>query len=247
MKVPILITNFNLYTWPKAMVKELQRMKECGPIIIIDNNSTYQPTLEWYDSLKGNEDVSVVRTGQNFGHLVVWRLGIDKRIKAEFGHPDYIVTDPDLDLSGCPDDTIVRMRELWYDSPSYPYIYRDEDAKGFNGVEFNIKDKIGLGIRVDDIPENALFFQSAEHRYHKQPTYGDLRLAPVDTTFAFYHVDTYQVCISGARTLAPYEVRHLPYYITPVEMNSDSEFRQYLDKANHSSTAKKIADGLQIG
>jgi hypothetical protein len=72
-------------------------------------------------------------------------------------------------------------------------------------------------------------------------------LAPVDTTFAFYHADTYQVCISGARTMTPYEVRHLPYYITPLEMESDWEFRQYLDKANHSSTAKKIADGLQIG
>jgi hypothetical protein len=47
--------------------------------------------------------------------------------------------------------------------------------------------------------------------------------------------------------MTPYEVRHLPYYITPLEMESDWEFRQYLDKANHSSTAKKIADGLQIG
>jgi hypothetical protein len=29
-------------------------------------------------------------------------------------------------------------------------------------------------------------------------------------------------------------------------LNADWEFRQYLDKANHASTAKKIADGLKI-
>ena len=246
MKTPVFITNFNLCTWPKAMVGELQRMKDCGHIIIIDNNSTYKPTLEWYDSLNGNDDVSVILTGKNHGHLVLWQLGLDKWIKKEFGYSDYIATDPDLDLSECPDDTIARLREIWYDSPSYPYIYQDERGIEFNGFRLNVKDKIGLGIRTDDIPQNALFFQPAEHRYKKQPIYNNLNLVPVDTTFAFHNVDTYQVCISGARTLPPYEMRHLPYYITPEEMKTNFEFQQYLDKASHSSTAKKIADGIKI-
>ncbi|NBU32988.1 MAG: hypothetical protein EBS36_07480, partial [Actinobacteria bacterium] len=96
-------------------------------------------------------------------------------------------------------------------------------------------------------PADALFFQQAELRYKKQPIWNGLQLAPVDTTFAFYHHEHYQrVCISGARMVAPYEVRHLPYYITKEDMNADWEFRQYLDKANHASTAKKIADGLNV-
>ncbi len=37
-----------------------------------------------------------------------------------------------------------------------------------------------------------------------------------------------------------------PIYLTADDLNADWEFRQYLDKANHASTAKKIADGLKI-
>jgi hypothetical protein len=30
-KIPVIITNFNLYTWPKAMVKKLMRMPGLDP------------------------------------------------------------------------------------------------------------------------------------------------------------------------------------------------------------------------
>ena len=71
-KIPVIITNFNLYTWPKAMVKKLKQMQDVGPILILDNGTTYAPTLEWYEQLKLEaNDVAVIRTGGNFGHLVV--------------------------------------------------------------------------------------------------------------------------------------------------------------------------------
>jgi len=246
-KIPVIITNFNLYTWPKAMVKKLMRMPGVGPILIVDNDSTYGPTLEWYEQLKleANE-VAVIRTGGNFGHLVAWQAQIPQQL-FDMGYPDYIVTDPDLDLSALPDDTLLRMRELWYDLPEKSYMYEQEEGDPFNGVRFSVKDKIGLGIRTDDVPADALFFQQAELRYKNQPYFHDLQLAPVDTTFAFYHHQRYQrVVIGGARMAAPYECRHLPYYLTADDLNADWEFRQYLDKANHASTAKKIADGLKI-
>ena len=96
-KIPVIITNFNLYTWPKAMVKKLMRMPGVGPILIVDNDSTYGPTLEWYEQLKieANE-VAVIRTGGNFGHLVAWQAQIPQQL-FDMGYPDYIVTDPDLD------------------------------------------------------------------------------------------------------------------------------------------------------
>lgn len=246
-KIPVIITNFNLYTWPKAMVKKLKQMQDVGPILILDNGTTYAPTLEWYEQLKLEaNDVAVIRTGGNFGHLVAWQAQIPMQL-FQMGYPDYIVTDPDLDLSALPNDTLMLMREAWYDLPVKTYMYEQEEGDPFNGVMFTVKDKIGLGIRTDDIPADALFFQQAELRYKKQPTWNNLQLAPVDTTFAFYHHEHYQrVCISGARMVAPYECRHLPYYLTAEDLNADWEFRQYLDKANHASTAKKIADGLQI-
>ncbi len=162
-KIPVIITNFNLYTWPKAMVKKLMRMPGVGPILIVDNDSTYGPTLEWYEQLKleANE-VAVIRTGGNFGHLVAWQAQIPQQL-FDMGYPDYIVTDPDLDLSALPDDTLLRMRELWYDLPEKSYMYEQEEGDPFNGVKFSVKDKIGLGIRTDDVPADALFFQHDQH------------------------------------------------------------------------------------
>jgi len=246
-KIPVIITNFNLYSWPKAMVKELKRMQDVGPILIVDNGSTYAPTLEWYEQLKQeSNEIAIVHAGRNYGHLVAWQAQIPMQL-FQMGYPDYIVTDPDLDLSGLPDDTLLRMRQLWYELPEKSYVYEQEKGDPFNGVRFSVKDKVGLGIRTDDVPADAVFFQQAELRYKKQPIWNGLQLAPVDTTFAFYHHEHYkQVLIGGARMVAPYEVRHLPYYITKEDMNADWEFRQYLDKANHASTAKKIADGLNI-
>ncbi len=55
----------------------------------------------------------------------------------------------------------------------------EEEGDPFNGVKFSVKDKIGLGIRTDDVPADALFFQQAELRYKNQPYFHDLQLAPV--------------------------------------------------------------------
>ena len=245
-KIPVIITNFNLYTWPKAMVKKLMRMPGVGPILIVDNDSTYGPTLEWYEQLKleANE-VAVIRTGGNFGHLVAWQAQIPQQL-FDMGYPDYIVTDPDLDLSALPDDTLLRMRELWYDLPEKTYMYEQEEGDPFNGVKFSVKDKIGLGIRTDDIPADALFFQQAELRYKNQPYFHDLQLAPVDTTFAFYHHQRYQrVVIGGARMVAPYECRHLPYYLTADDLNADWEFGSTLTKPTTPAPPRRLRTGLK--
>jgi hypothetical protein len=143
-KIPVIITNFNLYTWPKAMVKKLMRMPGVGPILIVDNDSTYGPTLEWYEQLKleANE-VAVIRTGGNFGHLVAWQAQIPQQL-FDMGYPDYIVTDPDLDLSALPDDTLLRMRELWYDLPEKSYMYEQRKATRLTGLGFRSRTKSAL-------------------------------------------------------------------------------------------------------
>ena len=48
MNIPVIINNRNLFTWPKAMVERIKEYDGVGEIIIVDNDSTYPPLLEWY-------------------------------------------------------------------------------------------------------------------------------------------------------------------------------------------------------
>ncbi len=45
MKIPIIINNFNLLTWPSKMLDVCKTFEDVGDLIIIDNNSTYEPLL----------------------------------------------------------------------------------------------------------------------------------------------------------------------------------------------------------
>ena len=253
--VPIVITNRNLTSWPKAMIQDLRRMNGCGPIVIVDNDSTAPETLEWYDSLDSDKDIAIIYTRVNMGHTAPWMVGIPNALYSQYGFREYIVTDPDLDLSGCPKDTLIMLREMLHEMDPSPYKYKGEGV--FKDVQFFCKDKIGLGIRIDDVPGDALFFNECERQYWEQkpmrPNYKNPLLpqvipAPVDTTFALYvweRNSTYG--IGGCRTMDPL-VRHLPYYVTESNLDDHQEFRNYLKKATEFSTCIQTikAKNLQI-
>lgn len=44
-KIPIILNNRDLYTWPKAMVSKIVQYDNVGQIIIVDNGSTYTITV----------------------------------------------------------------------------------------------------------------------------------------------------------------------------------------------------------
>ena len=64
MGIPVIINNRNLLTWPKAMVRDLNKWEGIGDIYIVDNGSTYEPLLEWY----ATNPCKVVMLGENLGH-----------------------------------------------------------------------------------------------------------------------------------------------------------------------------------
>lgn len=249
--VPIIINNRNLSIWPKAMVAELKRMKLCGPIVVVDNDSSNPDTLKWYyEELSKDSNAVVIYARLNGGHKAPFTLGVPISLKEQFGYRYYIVTDPDLDLSACPDTTIEEMLDM--------YQNMDESIFDFKGNRCNLKDKIGIGIRTDDVPKNALFMHPCELEYAawkpakpnwKRPD--DTRVvqpALVDTTFALYDFNRiHHYGMGGCRTIH-IQMRHLPYYFTPDNFDSDTaeakEFRTYLATANNSSTAKLIQQGI---
>src|SRR6478736_387431 len=99
MKIPVIINNRDLLTWPKAMLERISRYTDVGTIIIVDNGSTNPELMSWYKT----RPCDFVIYAPNLGHTAPWQ------IFPEFCKGKYVVTDSDLDLSNTPDDTLVYL------------------------------------------------------------------------------------------------------------------------------------------
>ena len=72
--------------------------------IFVDNNSDYPPLLEYYKTTP----YQIIRMPQNYGYKVVWEQNLLEKLGIT---GNYIVTDPDLDLTGIPDDFLSVLEE----------------------------------------------------------------------------------------------------------------------------------------
>ncbi len=211
MKVPVIINNRNLLTWPKAMVRDLSKWKWIGDIYIVDNGSTYEPLLEWY----ATKPCEVISLGVNAGHQAPWLCGLVQKL----GEPYYAVTDPDLDLSKTSKQTIVRCIE-WLQ-------------------EFPFVGKVGLLLRWDDVPPRSSYYTHVNtYEAQRQKSSRIVKAAKVDvaidTTFAVYNRQDY--FIGGVSLLE--SARHIPWYYSEKERKADKEFSQYLASASAASSYK---------
>lgn len=245
--INIIINNFNLVTWPKEMVNTILGWKKVQQIFIVDNNSDYFPTLDWYKQIELHPKIKVIKMKFNLGQYAPWSILLPKQFFTLFGHRYYVVTDADLDLSGLPKDILEIMYDEYQKTPYPAYKYQGRHDDPWRESELLPRLKVGLGIRVDDIPKEQIFFTGMELRYHEQPIIGNIQLAPVDTTFAMYD---YQYSdkpkIGGVRTIEPYLCRHLPYYFTEKSLEEDEEFKNYLNTASDASSTKRRFKGEKI-
>jgi hypothetical protein len=106
-------------------------------VILIDNKSSYQPLLDWYEVCP----FKVYRLNENLGHLSFWLSGISETYKDRF----YFLTDHDLDLSQIPDDFVDVL---------------------FKGLENPKKPlKSGFSLKIDDLPDNTYANQVRDWEY----------------------------------------------------------------------------------
>ena len=215
-KVPVFIVNYNRINYPKAMCEYLSDNDTgCEPIII-DNNSDYQPLLEWYDKCQ----FKIERMHTNYGNCVLWTSGILNKYNLQ---GNYILTDPDLDLSGIPKD-FLHILQTGLDRYSWA-------------------DKCGFSLRIDDLPDRPLSsdIKGIEIRYWDNKLDEMYIKAPIDTTFSLFRTRMHSFdCI---RTNVPYCARHLNWYHTKENIPEDELY--YLNSIstnfNHwSSQLKKI-------
>lgn len=210
--IPIIINNRNRYEYLLRLINSLTK-RGYKNIIILDNNSTYPPLLDYYKNTCNHE---VVFLGKNLGHLALWKSHVYKRVKNSF----YVYTDPDLEIyENCPNDF---MKYLWQGLVDNPRVQ-----------------KIGLGLITNDLPD-CFKLKETVIEWEKKFTsinYNNLFYkAHVDTTFALY-----RPYASGGshdfkltlRSKYPYMIHHLPWYVDSASISDEDKF--YLESIESST------------
>ena len=153
---------------------------------------------------------------KNIGHLALWRTEHYKRFYKDY----YVYTDSDVELiDECPTNFLQTLLD---------------EMKRNTSVN-----KIGLGLKIDDLPDHFQNKQqviSWEMQFHTSLIRNRYYKADVDTTFALYRpgithgANKYLLMY---RTIFPYELRHLPWYL---DLNKLSEEELYYIKNAKTST-----------
>jgi hypothetical protein len=187
------IISFNRLTYLRNLCTELVK-RGCKPVII-DNRSTYPPLLAWL-----NNCPYPVYTVNNSGSRSPW---INNLVQGDH----YIITDPDLDISGVPLDMVDVLMKGLEDNPTAV--------------------KCGLSLTIDDLPDND--YANGAKEYEKRfwvSKKGNYYNADVDTTLALYDSTRLQGnnFFHAVRVAPPYSCRHLPWYNTPENLTEEEKF-----------------------
>jgi hypothetical protein len=145
---------------------------------------------------------------KNFGHMVVWNQGLLKRLGI---NGEYIVTDPDLDLSNIPDDFLSVLKEGLRRYPQY--------------------DKCGFSLELKGATAQCTI--DWENQFWQKPLDDKYFNAAIDTTFALYKIPEFS--FNALRTNRPYTAVHVPWTYTHVKDLPEDE--QYYYKTQNENTA----------
>jgi hypothetical protein len=203
------IINYNRLTLPVAMADYLASTPGIQPIIV-DNASTYPPLLEYYE----HSPHTVERMDANYGNCVVFHPESYLKHKYQLDNGQrFIITDPDLDLSGIPKD-FLRLLHTGLDR--YPWAC-----------------KAGFSLETHGIPYQnfgAVMQWEAIHWSHKLDEH--FYRADIDTTFCLCRGFVHD--FPAVRTERPYIARHVPWHYTLATVPEDE--RYYLETAGKWST-----------
>jgi hypothetical protein len=158
-------------------------------IYLIDNDSAYEPLLDWYDRTPHE----LIRLPRNYGKFSLWDAP-DLFQLTRGRH--FVYTDPDvIPDDDCPPDVFEFLRALL------------DRYRGIN--------KARLGLLVDDLPECYRHRRAVaewERGYWLWPLEQGVYYAAIDTTFAMYRPGSGPKPLDAARTGRPYVARHSPWY-----------------------------------
>lgn len=220
MKIPIIINNRNLLTWPKKMIEVIKSFDNVGEIIIVDNESTYEPLLEWYEK----KPCQIVFSKNN-GQSCPWDINLPEKLNQKY----YVVTDSDLDLSQTPKDCLTYIREKMEKYQEYS--------------------KIGLSLSNWDVsvdsPYHHFLRNWAINNWDTNSVVDGLLTGQIfDTTFGMYNLEKHPHSGKNCTTYSPYSANHIPWEITNQTIKNmkdvNFEFYYYLKNATSASSYKRF-------
>lgn len=216
--IPVFVIVRDRFEQLKQTVSSLEKAEGID-IVLIDNQSTYEPTVEY---LK-NSPHQVHYLNQNLYHNSPWTSGLVPKDSY------YGVTDPDIRVvDECPSSWPSFMIEILSTRPSLP--------------------KVGFSLRIDNIPDHYAFKQNVllhEGQFWLQ-SLGlqrnvEIYNSPVDTTLAIYNKNsTYS--LAAVRTGWPYTAEHLAWYVDSNNLTEDELY--YRNHANRHVASWPYADGV---
>ena len=196
--VPILIVCRDRLTPLRELVQWLEAAGH-QEIVMIDNDSTYEPLLGYYESTLHR----VIRLAENAGpYKSIW----DNKSVAELTDKrPFVVTDSDVVPDEmCPFDGVDYLGWVLQRFPGYV--------------------KAGFGLRIDDLPtwyELSENVRDWESNYWLRPIRRGLYHAKIDTTFALYRAGSAFSYGPAIRTGAPYVARHAPWYSNSAQPSAE--------------------------
>jgi hypothetical protein len=184
-------------------------------VIILDNASTYEPLLEYYNNCPFK-----VHRLPNLGKNALWDSGIYKEVNEYF-----VYTDSDLDVSMVPEDWVEVLMEGFDRFPDL--------LKSGLSWEENTAPQENPAFALDSMPSSIAWQNKLD---------GGWWGYPIDTSFAINKPQT-PFTISGVRKDRPYTGLHLPWHIvlepskdvTKKSVLFDDEILYYFEHAENSS------------
>lgn len=222
--IPVFIVFRDRVTMARNLYRQVRQLTGAAPILI-DNNSTWGPFLDW---IREDDDLIYGSLNHNLGCYAPWTKDPDSgktvlEIFLERSSFDYyVVTDDDLDISEIPSDVLTVLRAGLDARPDVV--------------------KCGLSLRINDLPDKYPFKRSViedQKQYWANPSFELLYEnkydniigryfyeANIDTTFAMYRTRDIerigpQARGKGLRVGPPYCARHLPWYQDPAEWTEE--------------------------
>ena len=201
-----IIIGFNQPTYIKKMVKQLE--KYTNDIIIIDNNSTFEPLLNYYEN---DYKYTLLKMKSNLGHKVYEKLFIEKIVGDIF-----ILTDPDLEFNkNLPDNFIENMINIsnYYQAEKvgFALLYDSPDIR---------KDIKAFGKTIKEWEK-----QYWTYKYYYPGFENDIWSAAIDTTFCLINKQN-----KGGhyRIANNYLCKHLPWHVGFEKEIPNDEFEYYM-------------------
>ncbi|MCT2407872.1 glycosyltransferase [Chryseobacterium antibioticum] len=228
-KIPIIIINYNQLFYLKQQI-DFYLKRGFKNIIVIDNQSTYPPLLEYYKEIK--DKITIEYQKENAGHLVFFKSPV---LQKKYSKGYYIVTDADI----IPNDQLPEKFMRILINKLFKYSGRIT--------------KIGFALRLDDIPESYPLKRNVlnwESQFWQKEAEKDMFFADIDTTFALYTPNyipdtSKRIFMNAIRMAADFTCTHGGWYLDINNLSDEQKF--YINTSSNSNSWKVDEKGKLDG